>query len=85
MFWGGAKLVQQKRQIVLFHTGEKWLMSPVKQICNKCESELGYCPMFNRIHHKKSVEKLLASSAVSIVPFNNDLRKDRTTKKICLT
>ena len=36
LFWGGAKLVQQKRQIVLFHTGEKWLMFPVKQICNKC-------------------------------------------------
>ena len=41
--------------------------------------------MFNKIHLKKSVKKLLAISAVSIVPFNNDLRKGRTPKKICLT
>ena len=67
-------MVCQKVQIVLFHADEKWFMSLVKRVCNKCVPEFGRCPVFNRIHHKNSVEELLAICAVAIVPFNNDLR-----------
>ena len=85
LFWEGAKLVAQQIQVLLFHMDEKWFMSLVLRMHNKIAPFFGCHGVWNRIHHKKSIDKLLAIAVVGITPFENDLRKGGKAHKICLT
>lgn len=71
-------------KIVYIHIDEKWFMSLVLRLYNKCAPAFGCHPVWHRVHHKNSIDKLLAICAVAIVPFNNDLRQGGTAHKICI-
>ena len=57
-------------------------MSLVIRMYNKCAPQFGCQPVWHRVHHKNSIEKLLAICTVGIAPFENDLRKGGTAHKI---
>ena len=68
-----------------FHIDEQWFLSLVIRMYGKMALAFGCHPVYHRIHHKNSVDKLLAICAVGIAPFDNDLRKGGEAYKIELT
>ena len=74
-----------KVQVFLFHMDEKWFMSLVLRMFGKIAPVFGCRGVWNRIHHKNNIDKLLAICAAGIAPHDNDLRKGGTAYKICLT
>ena len=85
LFWEGAKLVHPRVQVLLVHIDEKLFHLLVICKFNKCVPELGCSPVFSRIHHKNSVEKVLVVCAVGFVPEGNDFCKGGAGKKISFT
>ena len=61
-------------QIVYFHIDEKWFYSLVARMHNKCVPIFGVDGVWNRIHHKNAIDKILCICALAVVPLNNDLR-----------
>ena len=59
-------------------------MSLVIRMYGKVAPEFGRHPVFHRIHHTNSIDKLLAICAVAIIPFENDLRKGGEARKLLL-
>ena len=85
LFWEGAKLVRKSVQVLYFHIDEKWFLSLVVRMYGKVAPAFGCQPIYHRIHHKNSVDKILAICAVGIAPFENDLRKGGEAHKIEIT
>ena len=83
-FWKGAQLVALKVKILLFHVDEKWFQSLVLRMNGKICPSYGACPVFNRIHHKNNIDKLLLICAMAIVPHGNNLRKGGKTYKLSM-
>ena len=71
--------------MLLFHIDEKWFFSLVLRKFGKVAPFFGCQPVYNRIHHKNSVDKLLVVCAHAFAPFDNDLRKGGTAYKLKMT
>ena len=82
IFWEGGKLLRQKVQIILFHADEKWFCALVIRMYGKICPGFGVQQVFNRIHHKGSIGKLLVICALAIIPHNNDLRQGGGSKEV---
>lgn len=78
-------MVANKVQVVYFHIDEKWFYSLVIRMHNKCVPALGVQGVFNRIHHKNSIDKTLAICACAFVPRENDMRKGGNAHKLTIT
>jgi len=85
IFWEGAKLVASKVQIVYFHIDEKWFYLLVIRKNNKAVPVWGVQGVFNRIHHKSAIDKILAICGIAYVPHSSDLRRGGTAKKLTIT
>ena len=78
-------MIASKVQIVYFHIDEKWFYSLVIRKFNKCVPEFGVEGVWNRIHHKNSIDKILCICAIAFIPINNDMRQGGTAEKITIT
>ena len=65
-------MIQTKVQVLLMHMDKKWFFSIVLRKFNKCVPELGCSPVWSRIHHKSSVEKVLVICVVGFLPTENN-------------
>ncbi len=74
-------MVATKVQVVYFHIDEKWFYTLVIRKYNKCVPAFEVQGVWNRIHHKNSIDKILAICAMAFVPLDNDLRKGGIAKK----
>ena len=78
-------MIAAKVQIVYFHIDEKWFYSLVIRKFNKSVPAFGVEGVWHRIHHKNSMEKILAICAIAFVPFNNNIRDGGFSKKLTIT
>ena len=85
IFWEGAKMIATKVQVVYFHIDEKWFYSLVIRMNNKLVPVWGVQGVWNRIHHKNAIDKILAICAMAFAPIDNDIRKGGRAKKLTIT
>ena len=85
IFWEGAKMVAPKVQVLYFHIDEKWFYSLVVRMNQKSVPTYGVKCVWNHIHHKNNIEKILCICAMAFLPNDNDMRKGGRAEKICMT
>ena len=58
-------MIATKVQVVYFHIDEKWFYSLVIRMNNKLVPVWGVQGVWNRIHHKNAIDKILAICAMA--------------------
>ena len=72
-------------QILYFHIDKKWFLALVMRKYGKIVPEYGCQGVWNRVHHKNNIDKLLVICASAVAPFDNDLRKGGKGYKVCMS